>query len=113
MTDLETLYAEVTAEIFRTENLPPGPELIASFYRVSILEEKISRITEPTHVEGMIARVGAVTASLSAGYNYRALMLITRYLQHNVPNDIRARLTALLSEAQTAIGKRSGEQSEI
>jgi len=74
------LNLQVTEAILAAETLPPGsPEAKVAFCRVSEIEEAIARQKAATSLEGFVARLGAVTAALSAGEPKRALELATRY----------------------------------
>ena len=65
--DLDDLNVRVTGAILRAERVPAGStEAEEAFREVGRLEESIASITPPEELEGEIARLGAVTAALSA-----------------------------------------------
>ena len=65
---LDALNRRVTNAIIRAESLPPGSrDAWEAFHDVSALEESIATLLPPDDLEGEIARLGAVTAALSAG----------------------------------------------
>ena len=84
--NLDDLNRRVTNAIVLAESLPAGSrDAWEAFRDVSVLEESIATIVPPDHLEGEIARLGAVTAALSAGEPLRALQLAERFLAEGLP----------------------------
>ena len=101
---IDDLNRRVTNAIVRAENLPAGSrEAWEAFHEVSALEESIATITAPDDLEGEIARLGAVTAALSAGEPLRALQLAERFLAENLSPEIAAKLHQLTTEADADV----------
>jgi hypothetical protein len=74
--DLDDLNKSVTHAILQAEAFPCGSwEAQHAFREVADLEEEIATIAGAGVVEGEIARLGAVTAAMSAGEPLRALQL--------------------------------------
>ena len=74
--DLDDLNKSVTNAILQAEALPRGSwEAQHAFREVADLEEEIATIAGAGAVEGEIARLGAVTAAMSAGEPLRAIQL--------------------------------------
>ena len=98
--NLDELNHRVTCAILVAEGLPAGsPEARRAFRQVSLLEEHIARLTRPSELRGEIARLGAVSASLSAGDPLRAEHLARAYLTAGgLAADIVSKLKAMLSE---------------
>lgn len=95
--DLDELNRDVTSAILRAEALPPGSwEAERAFRNVAELEEEleeeIAAIVGAHTVEGEVARLGAVTASMSAGDLVRAVQLAERYLADALSAGSRAKL---------------------
>lgn len=68
--ELRRLNTEVTAAIFRAEHLPNrNNEALEAFREVSRIEAEIVKRTNPHDLDGITARLGAVTASVS-GYDH-------------------------------------------
>lgn len=77
---LDELHAAVTDAIIDAESHPPDSlERRRRFRYVSDLEEEIAAIAGAQTVAGEAARLGAITAALSAGEPLRALQLTARY----------------------------------
>src|SRR5258708_3825752 len=97
---LDDLNSSVTNAILRAEALPPGSWLAERAFReVMDLEEEIATIVGAHTVDGEIARLGAVTAALSAGEALRARQLAERYLADALSASARAKLEELAKEA--------------
>jgi hypothetical protein len=100
MMDLNELNRSVTAAILRAEALPSGSwEAQRAFREVADLEEEIATIVGAHTVDGEIARLGAITAALSAGEPLRAIQLGERYPADALSDSARRTLEALLKEA--------------
>lgn len=77
---LDELHAAVTDAIIDAESHPPDSlERRQRFRCISDLEEEIAAIAGAQTVAGEAARLGAITAALSAGEPLRALQLAARY----------------------------------
>ena len=104
--DLAELNRSVTNAIIRAEALPPRTwEAQRAFREVADLEEEIATIIGARTAAGEIARLGAITAALSAGEPLRALQLGERYLADGLSEGSRAKLRELLAEADAEIGR--------
>jgi hypothetical protein len=98
-TALNDLNERVTEAIFRAETAAPDSSEADYLYReVSELEERISELAPADTVEGVVARVGAVTAALDAHDWVRASRLAEAYLV-GAPTDLVEELKRLLAEA--------------
>jgi hypothetical protein len=74
--ELEHLNASVSGAISRAEHAEPGtPEAESAYREVSHIEEAIAKLIPPDQVQGAVARVGAITAALSANDWLRAAQL--------------------------------------
>jgi hypothetical protein len=103
---LDELNRSVTSAILRAEALDPGSWAAERAFReVADLEEEIAAIAGANVVEGEVARLGAVTASLSAGDLVRAVQLAERYLADGLSERSRKRLRELQDEAEAAIAQ--------
>lgn len=101
---LDELNRSVTSAILRAEALPPGSwEAERAFREVAELEEELAAIVGAHTVQGEVARLGAVTASISAGDLVRAVQLAERYLDDALSNGSRVKLQQLRDEAEAAI----------
>ena len=101
---LDDLNRAVTEAIFHAERLAPGSwEAQSAFREVSELEEAIAAIVGAKDVEGEIARLGAVSAALSAGEPLRAAQLAERYSREGLSIDSAQSLGALQNQADAAI----------
>lgn len=101
---LAELNQRVTDAITLAESLPKdSPGCWAAFREVSALEERIALLTDADDVEGEIARLGAVSAALSANEPLRAVQLGEAYQQERLAQDIKARLAALVHEANVML----------
>ena len=97
---LDELNRRVTNAIVRAESLPAGSrDACEAFREVSTLEESIATLVPPDDIEGEIARLGAVTAALSAGEPLRALQLAERFLAEAPTPQVAAKLRQLADEA--------------
>lgn len=77
----DILNQQVTAAIFRVEQLPRGSaEQAEAWLEVSAIEEQIASLIEADLVEGAIARRGAVTAAMHAKHWRRAYRLVESYI---------------------------------
>jgi pyruvate-formate lyase-activating enzyme len=104
MSNLDDLNARVTDAILRAERLPADSfEALAAFREVWQLEAAIASITPPDDVEGEIARVGAVTAALSAREPLKALQLIDQYRHETLAHEVLEKLNTLQAEAQAEL----------
>jgi hypothetical protein len=103
---LNDLNLSVTSAILRAEALPAGSwEAERAFRDVADLEEEIAAIAGAHTVEGEVARLGAVTASMSAGDLVRAVQLAERYLPDALGDRSRAKLRELHDEAEAEIAR--------
>ena len=101
---LDELNRRVTNAIIRAESLPAGSrDAWEAFHDVSALEESITTLVPPDDLEGEIARLGAVTAALSAGEPLRALQLAERFLAENLAPEIAEKLRQLVKEADAEL----------
>lgn len=106
---IDKLNHQVTAAILRAESFPDGSrDGRAAFRDVAALEEAIAVQTAPDDIEGEIARVGAVTASLRAGEPLRAVALATRFLSEHVEEPIAERLKHLQACAALWVTRQQG-----
>jgi hypothetical protein len=104
--DLDQMNRDVTIAILRAEALPSGSwEAERAFRNVAELEEEIAAIVGAHTVEGEVARLGAVTASMSAGDLVRAVQLAERYLADALSTGSRAKLAELRDEAEAEIAR--------
>lgn len=101
---LEELNHSVTSAILRAEALPAGSwKAERAFREVAELEQELAAIVGAQTVEGEVARLGAVAASLSAGDLLRAVQLAERYLADGLSDRSRRKLEQLHAEAEAAI----------
>lgn len=104
--ELDDLNARVTEAILRAERLPEGSdEAQAAFREVGRIEEAIADSTPAHDLEGEIARLGAITAALSAAEPLRALWLVDRYLAEGLSPEVTSKLEALRVEANTDLAE--------
>ena len=102
--NLDELNHLVTNAIVRAESLPAGSrDAWEAFREVSGLEESIATLVPPDDLEGEIARLGAVTAALSAGEPLRALQLAARFLAESLASEIAEKLRELVNEADAEL----------
>lgn len=102
--EIDDLNTSVTTAILRAEALKPGSwEAQRAFREVADLEEEIATIMGAGVVDGEIARLGAVTAAMSADELLRAVQLATRYLADELSGATRAKLEALFREAEAEL----------
>jgi hypothetical protein len=102
--NLAELSYAVTDAIIRAEALKPGSwEAEAAFREVSDLEQAIAATAGANDVEGEIARVGAVSAALSAREALRAVQLADLYLHDDLSDGARAKLDELRAQAEAEI----------
>lgn len=107
---LDELNARVTAAILRAERLPEGSDQAqAAFREVGRIEESIAALMPADDLEGEIARLGAVTAALSAGEPLRALWLVDRYLAEGVSPEAATKLDALRAEADVKLAEMAAK----
>jgi hypothetical protein len=103
---LDELNRRVTNAIIRAESLPAGSrEAWEAFHEVSVLEESIAAVVPADDIEGEIARLGAVTAALSAGEPLRALQLAERFLAEIPALEIADKLRQLVTEADAELAR--------
>ncbi len=106
--DLDNLNKSVTHAILQAEAFPRGSwEAQHAFREVADLEEEIATIAGAGVVEGDIARLGAVTAAMSAGEPLRAIQLGGRYLADELSDSARAKLEELVDEANAEIEREA------
>jgi hypothetical protein len=111
---LDELNRRVTNAIVRAESLPAGSrEAWEAFRDVSALEESIATLVPPDDLEGEIARLGAVTAALSAGEPLRALQLAERFLAENLAPEIAGKLRQLVEEADAEIVRAVSDEPTV
>jgi hypothetical protein len=104
--NLDDLNRRVTNAIVQAENLPPeSRDAWDAFHHVSMLEESIATIVPADELEGEIARLGAVTAALSAGEPLRALQLTERFLAENLAPEIAEKIRQLAKEADGELSR--------
>ena len=104
--EIDDLNARVTEAILRAERLPAGSDQAQEAFReVGRIEESIADLMPAADLEGEIARLGAVTAALSAAEPLRALWLVDRYLAEGVSPEAAARLEALRTEADLELAE--------
>jgi hypothetical protein len=112
--NLSELNNRVTAAITIAEGHPIGsPQAWAAFREVSALEEAIAGLTAPGDVEGEIARVGAVAASLSAGEPLRAVRLAEVFLSEDLSWDVAAKVQHMLRDAHDQIQRALAEEPTV
>ncbi|HWO25613.1 MAG TPA: hypothetical protein VNO30_43030 [Kofleriaceae bacterium] len=70
---------------------------------MSTLEESIASLMSPDDIEGEIARLGAVTAALSAGEPLRALQLAERFLAERLAPEVAEKLCQLVHAPDSLI----------
>lgn len=103
---LDELNRRVTNAIIRAERLPAGSrDAREAFREVSALEESIAALVPPGDIEGEIARLGAVTAALSAGEPLLALQLAERFLAEALAPAVAAKLRQLADEADAELSR--------
>jgi hypothetical protein len=111
---LDELNRSVTSAILRAEALPPGSwEAERAFRDVADLEQEIAGIAGANTVEGEVARLGAVTASMSAGELVRAVQLAERYLPDALSDRSRTKLRDLRDEAEAAITRAAADAPNV
>lgn len=99
--NLDDLNGAVTAAILKAEALQAGgAEALRAFREVAELEERIASIVPATKVAGETARLGAISASLSAAEPLRALELADVFKEDNLSAGVRQRLDELVREAE-------------
>ncbi len=112
--DLAELNRSVTSAILRAEALPAGSwKAQRAFREVADLEEEIATIVGARTAAGEIARLGAVTAALSAAEPLRALQLGERYLADGLSDGSRVKLAQLLGEAEAEIGRGASNAPNV
>jgi hypothetical protein len=111
---LDELNSRVTSAILRAEALPPGSwDAERAFRDVADLEEEIAAIAGANTVEGEVARLGAVAASVSAGDLVRAVQLAERYLADALSDRSRAKLCELRDEAEADIVRAAANAPNV
>lgn len=111
---LDELNRQVTNAIVRAESLPAGSrEAWEAFHEVSALEEAIAALVPCDDLEGEIARLGAVTAALSAGEPLRALQLAERYLAESLVSEIAEKLRELVNEADAELARAVTDEPTV
>jgi len=102
--NLDDLNRRVTNAIVRAEGLPASSRDGAEAFReVCALEEAIAALVPSDDLEGEIARLGAVTAALSAGEPLRALLLAARFLAEGLAPEIAEKLRLRIHEADAEL----------
>jgi hypothetical protein len=100
--EIQDLNMRVSEAIFFAARAAPGSrEAQETYGQVSMLEERIARLTDATDVEGAVARVGAVSAALRAGDWLRASRLLEEFLA-GAPDDVATELRTLAREVEEA-----------
>lgn len=111
---LEELNHSVTSAILRAEALPGGSwEAERAFREVAEIEQELAAIVGAQTVQGEVARLGAVTASLSAGDLLRAVQLAERYLADGLSDRSRKTLEQLHAEAEAAISSAARAAPDV
>lgn len=111
---LDELNQRVTNAIIRAESLPAGSrDAWEAFHEVSALEESIAALVLPDDIEGEIARLGAVTAALSAGEPLRALQLAERFLAEGLVLEAADKLRQLAREADAEIARAVADEPTV
>lgn len=111
---LDELNHRVTNAIIRAESLSAGSrEAWEAFHEVSVLEEAIALLAPPDDIEGEIARLGAVTAALSAGEPLRALQLAERFLSEGLALEVGAKLRQLANEADAELARAATNEPTV
>ncbi len=99
--DLAEPNDRVTHAILEAERLAPDSlEAWAAFRVVSKLEEAIAELSGVDDLPADIARVGAVTAALSAEEPLRAIRLAERYIAASASDATKAQLQQCRDEAE-------------
>lgn len=112
--NLDKLNRRVTNAIVRAESLPAGSrDAWDAFHEVSALEEAIAALVPPDDLEGEIARLGAVTAALSAGEPLRALQLAERFLSESLAPEIAEKLRQLVTEADAELARAITDEPTV
>lgn len=98
--DLETLKILTSDAIRRAEGLADvgsgGAE--AAYLDVSLLEDRVARLTSPSTAVGALARQGAVGSAVLAGATERAEELVISYsAEEGASEELRDELTATLT----------------
>ena len=111
---LEELNRRVTNAIVRAESLPAGSrDAWEAFHEVSMLEQSIATLMPPDDLEGEIARLGAVTAALSAGESLRAQQLAERFLGERLVPEIAEKLRQLVKEADAELARAVADEPMV
>jgi hypothetical protein len=111
---LDDLNRRVTNAIVHAESLPAGSTgAWEAFREVSALEEAIATLVPPDDIEGEIARLGAVTAALSAGEPLRALQLSQRFLSERLAPEIAGKLGQLAGEAEAELMRAASDEPTV
>jgi hypothetical protein len=112
--DLDDLNKSVTHAILQAEAFPRGSwEAQHAFREVADLEEEVATIAGAGVVDGEIARLGAVTAAMSAGEPLRAIQLGARYLADELSATVRARLEELVNEGNAEIDREAADGPSV
>jgi hypothetical protein len=107
---IDELNRRVTNAIIRAERLPAGSrDAQDAFREVSALEESIAELVPADDIEGEIARLGAVTAALSAGEPLRAVQLADRFLVEALAPAVAAKLRQLVAEADAELARAASD----
>lgn len=97
--EIDRLNRSVTKAILDAEMLPPGSEAKHAFRLVAEIEQKLAAILAGDTLEGEIARLGSVSAWMSAQEFVRAVALAKQYLEDPLSSGVRAKLQQLHDEA--------------
>lgn len=112
--EIDDLNKSVTNAILRAEALMPGSWAAQRAFReVADLEEEIATIMGTGVVDGEIARLGAVTAAMSADELLRAVQLATRYLADDLSDGTRAKLEALVRKAEAELERGVADGPQV
>ena len=112
--NLDDLNRAVTEAILRAEHLLPGSwEAQAAFREVSEIEEAIAAIVGAKDVEGEIARLGAVSAALSAGEPLRAAQLAECYSRDDLSDGCGTKVDELRKQADAEIQSAAIDSPEV
>ena len=112
--NLDDLNRAVTAAILRAERLPSHSwQAQTAFRDVSEIEEAIAAIVGAKDVEGEIARLGAVSAALSAGEPLRAAQLAACYSREDLSEPSGAKLDELWRQADSEIQRAAVDSPEV
>ncbi len=112
---LDELHAAVTDAIIHAEGHAPGSaERRRAFRYVADLEEEIAAVAGAETVDGEAARLGAISAALSAGEPLRALQLAARYEgTDELSEGVRAAMNELVERAEDQLGQNMSDEPRL